>query len=61
MKNIDLGKQINKTAKISGFMYLLIMVSSLLIMIVLDPKIKTVTDIIENEIYFYNIFEISNL
>jgi len=52
MKNIDLETQINKTAKISGFMYLLIIVPSLLSLIVLDPKIKTITDIIENEIYF---------
>jgi len=52
MTNVELESQIKKNAKISGFMYLLIIVPALLSMIVFDPKIKTITDVIENEIYF---------
>ena len=52
MSNIDQETQINKNAKVSGFLFLLIIVPALLSLIVLDPKIKTIKDIIENEIYF---------
>lgn len=52
MEKIGLESQIKKTAKISGFMYLVIIVPSLLSVVVLDPKIKTITGVIENEIYF---------
>lgn len=52
MRNTDLELQIKKNAKISGFMFLLVIVSSLLALIILDPKIKTITDIIKNEVYF---------
>ncbi len=52
MVNDDLKTQIDKNAKISGFMYLLIIVPAMLSMIILDPKIKTIKNIIDNEIYF---------
>lgn len=52
MKNIDFESQIRRNAKISGFMFLLVILSSLLALAILDPKIKSISDIIENEIYF---------
>ncbi len=52
MTNNDFELQIRRNAKISGFMFLLVIVSSLLALVILDPKIKSITDIIENEIYF---------
>ncbi|KAA3636496.1 MAG: DUF4386 domain-containing protein [Bacteroidetes bacterium] len=52
MTNIDFELQIKRNAKISGFLFLLIILSSLLALAILDPKIKTITDIIENEVYF---------
>lgn len=52
MTSIDLELQIKRNAKISGFMFLLVIVSSLLALVIFDPKIQSTTDIIENEIYF---------
>ena len=52
MNDTNLKLQIQKNAKISGFMFLLIILSSLLALLILDPKIKTIRDIIENDIYF---------
>lgn len=52
MTNNEFNISINKTAKVSGFLFLLIILPSMLSLIILDPKIKTVTDIVENEIYF---------
>lgn len=52
MNNQNLKYQINRNARIAGFMYLLVILSSLLALAILDPKIKSITDIIENEIYF---------
>lgn len=52
MTNNEFNISINKTAKVSGFLFLLIILPSMLSLIILDPKIKTITDIVENEIYF---------
>ena len=52
MTNNDLEFQIKRNARISGFMFLLVILSSLLALAIIDPKIKSITDIIENEIYF---------
>ena len=52
MTTTDFKIQIKKNARISGFMFLLVIVTSLLALIVLSPKIEMITDIIENEVYF---------
>lgn len=52
MTNTDFEIQIKKNAKISGFMFLLVILSSLLALVILSPKIESITDIIENEVYF---------
>jgi hypothetical protein len=52
MATTDFELQIKKNARISGFMFLLVIISSLLALVILDPKIKTLSDIIENEMYF---------
>lgn len=52
MTNNEFVLQIKRNAKISGFLFLLIILSSLLALAILDPKIKSILDIIENETYF---------
>lgn len=52
MTNSDTKTPQKKAARIAGFMYLFIILSSLLALAVLDPKINTIKDIMANEIYF---------
>jgi hypothetical protein len=52
MKNDNSKLLIQRNAKISGFFFLLIILSSLVVLAFLDPKIGTIKDIAENETYF---------
>lgn len=52
MENRILEMRIKKDAKTAGLWYLIVIVSSLLALVILDPKIETIPDIIENEIFF---------
>ena len=48
----DFALRIKRNAKISGFLFLLVILSSLLALLILDPRIQTIEDIVQNEIYF---------
>ena len=44
--------RIQKDAKTAGLWYLIVIVSSLLALVILDPKIQSITDIEQNQTYF---------